>query len=58
MLMDKHRSAEEIANYLFDIASHHMGLGPQPELRLASQQVANKIFGLTSDFKAESNEPF
>ncbi|WP_176454467.1 hypothetical protein [Tardiphaga sp. OK246] len=51
MLIDKHRSAEEIA-------SHHMGLGPQPELRLASQQVANKIFGLASDFKAESNEPF
>jgi hypothetical protein len=58
LLMDERRSAEEIADYLFDIASNYIGLGPKLSLRILSRKVANKIFGLVAEFEVESNEPF
>jgi hypothetical protein len=58
LLMDEHRSADEIADYLFEIASNYIGLGPKLYLRVLSRNVANKIFGLMAEFAAESNEPF
>jgi hypothetical protein len=58
MLMDERRPAEEIAVYLDDIASRHMGLGDRPEIRSRSRQVADAFIRMIGQFEAESNEPF
>jgi hypothetical protein len=41
------RSAEDIANYLADIAADYMGLGPSVEGEIAAVETAAEILGLT-----------
>ena len=51
MLMDEQASADDIANYLFDIAANYMGLGDQSRLRDSSAQTAQILVGLRPEFE-------
>jgi hypothetical protein len=59
MLMDEQKSAEEIASYLYWVASEYMGLGGNRQsMRGDCETVAEKLAALRPSFEAESNEPF
>ena len=51
MLMDERASVEEIAEYLFDIASNHMGLSDHAFLRQVSDEAAKIAFSLRGEFE-------
>jgi len=58
MLMDEERTAEEIAEYLYDISSEHMGLGKSLLLKELAIDIASKLVALKPTFELESNDPF
>ena len=51
MLTDQRATAEEIAAYLFDIATNHMGLSSSAELAERSNQAARILINLRPDFE-------
>jgi len=53
MLMDERTSAQEIADYLYDVAANYIGLGEQPCLRIASDRTARILVELRP--QCESN---
>lgn len=59
MLMDEQKSTEEIASYLYWVASEHMGLGgSRQSMRGDCESIAEKLMTIKPQFEAESNEPF
>lgn len=51
MLMDEHASAQIITDYLFDIASRHMGLGNKAELLKRSAETADILLRMRPEFE-------
>jgi hypothetical protein len=51
MLMDERASLDEVAEYLYRIATEHMGLSPRPELAEHSKQAAGTLVSLRPVFE-------
>jgi hypothetical protein len=51
MLMDDRASAEEIAAYLFEIATAHMGLSDTARLAERSEQTAKLLVSMRPEFE-------
>ncbi|WP_249780596.1 hypothetical protein [Bradyrhizobium sp. dw_78] len=51
MLMDERATETEIAAYLFNIATEHMGLSDRDRLAERSQCTAKLLIGICSDFE-------
>ena len=51
MLMDEHANAEVITAYLWNTATGHMGLRPDPALAERSSRVAEKLISLRPSFQ-------
>jgi hypothetical protein len=51
MLMDERASPELIAEYLYRVATEHMGLSPQSELAERSARTASILVGLRPQFE-------
>jgi hypothetical protein len=58
MLMHEGRSGQEIADYLYEISSKHMGIGTGQGLRDLANKTAHNLVALRPAFESESNEPF
>jgi hypothetical protein len=50
MLMDEQASTKDIADYLLDVATNHMGLSDVDWLRLVSERTADVIISLRAEF--------
>lgn len=51
MLMDERASEQAIVDYLYDIATNHMGLSPDPRLLDRNAQAADLLVGLRPSFE-------
>ena len=51
MLMDDRATAEQIASYLVEVATGHMGLSNRAEIVERSNSVAATLVGLRSEFE-------
>lgn len=58
MLMFEERTSDDIASYLYDISSCHMGLGEGQALKSLAEELAKKLMRLRPVLEAESNDPF
>ena len=54
MLMHEGRTAKEIGDYLYYIASEHMGLGASQSGRDLADVIADKLVALRPDFESSS----
>jgi hypothetical protein len=54
MLMHEGRSVKEIADYLYYIASEHMGLGASQSGKDSAGAIADKLVALRPDFESSS----
>lgn len=55
MVMDQRASADDVAAFLLDIETRHMGLTPGDRTR--AQRVAEMLISMRPQFEAEPDEP-